>query len=52
MKTEELKDMTDKELIQEWRDIDFHIRNLGVGRWEINHITEVEQELTKRDVMY
>lgn len=47
-----VKDMTDKELIQEWNDISFHIRNLGVGRYELHYQAELERELNKRGTMY
>lgn len=49
-KIKEVKDMTAKELVREWRDIDYHIRNLGVGRWELNYQAELEREMESRGI--
>lgn len=48
----QVKDMTKKELLREWRDIEFHIRNLGCGRSEIYYRAELESEMHARGIMW
>jgi len=47
----EIKDMTNKELKQEWRGIESHIRNFAYGKWELNYRDELERESDKRGLI-
>ena len=44
----ELKDMTNKELLNQLNDIENHISNLGYGRFELNYREEIYREIDKR----
>lgn len=46
-----IKDMTNKELKQEWKGITFHIRNFAYGRWELNYLNDLENEINKRGIL-
>jgi hypothetical protein len=47
----ELKDMTNKELKQEWIAIESHIRNFAYGKWELNFRDDIEKEANKRCIL-
>lgn len=47
----EIKDMTNKELKEEWDGIEYHIRNFAYGRFELNYREDLEREANKRGIM-
>lgn len=49
MKMKEIKDMTNKELKEEWKSIDYHIKHFSYGRFELNYRGELEAEMDKRE---
>ena len=47
----EIKEMTNKELKQEWEGINSHIRNFAYGNFELNYRENLEQEAEKRGIL-
>lgn len=43
-----IKDMTNKELKEEWAGIEQHIKHFAYGKYELNYRDELEQEANKR----
>lgn len=44
----EVKNMSDKELKEEWKSVDYHIKHFSYGRFELNYRAELEAEMNKR----
>ena len=47
----EVKDMSEKELKEEWLAIESHIRNFAYGRFELNYREELLKEINKRELI-
>lgn len=46
----EIKNMTNKELKEELKSIEYHIKNYSFGRWGLNYRMELEKEIDKRNL--
>lgn len=46
----EIQNMTNKELIAEINDIEYHIENLGVGRYEVMYRELLWREADRREI--
>ena len=47
----EIKEMTDKELKEEWQGIESHIRNFAYGKSELYYREDLEREADKRGLL-
>ena len=45
----QIQDMTDEELVREWKDIAYHIRNFSFGSFELKYQEQLEEELERRE---